>query len=91
MFFVLRTAFWIVAVSFLLNGGFLPSAARDHVPASARESAANVMSAVHGMSGLCERHKGACEIAGDTFDFAAGQASAAAHSVSQALDKHHQD
>jgi hypothetical protein len=91
VFFLLRSAFWIVAVSFLLNGGYLPSAAQHHVPASARESAAKVVSAVGSMRGLCARHQGACEVAGDTFDFAAGQATAAAHSLSKAIDKHHTD
>ena len=88
MFFLLRSAFWIVAVSFLLNGGTLPSTADDHVPASARESAAKVVSAVEGMHNLCARHKGACEAAGDTFAFAKGQVVAAAHSLSKTLDKH---
>ena len=87
MFFLLRSAFWIVAVSFLLNGGVLPSIAEEHIPASARQSAANVVSALDSMRGLCTRHKGACEAAGDAVNFAAGQASAAAHSLSSVLDK----
>ena len=91
MFFLLRSAFWIVAVSFLLNGGSLPSAADDHVPASARESAAKVVSAVEGMRNICGRHKGACEAAGDAFTFAEGQAAAAAHSLSKPLDKRAQE
>jgi len=91
VFFLLRSAFWIVVVSFLLNGGSLPSVADDHVPASARESAAKVVSAVSSMRNICARHKGACEAAGDTLAFAEGQAAAAAHSISKALDKHRQD
>ena len=91
MLFLLRSAFWIIAVSFLLNGGYLPSGASDHIPASAHESAAKVVSAVSSMHNLCARHKGACEAAGATFTFAEGQVAAAAHSLSQALDKHHQD
>ena len=91
MFFLLRSAFWIVAVSFLLNGGSLPSVADDNVPVSARESAAKVVTAVAGMRNICARHKGACEAAGDTFKFAEGQVAAAAHSFSQAIDKHSRD
>jgi len=89
--FLLRSAFWIVAVSFLLNGGSLPSSSDDHVPASARESAAKVVSAVTGMRNLCTRHRGACDAAGDTFEFAKGQVGAAAHSLSDALNKRNKD
>jgi hypothetical protein len=86
LFFVLRSAFWIVVMSFLLNGGRNADWA-NIVPSSARQSAANVVLAVGTFHGFCNEHKTACDVTADVLDFARNQAAAAATYVGEILDR----
>jgi hypothetical protein len=87
VFFLLRSAFWIVAVSFLLNGGTLPNAANERIPASARESAAKVVTAVQSLHNACDRHRGTCDAVGGALDFAKIEAEAAGKALIHAANQ----
>ena len=87
MLLPLRSAFWIIVVSFLLNGGSLPGSVKQHIPASARQSAAEVVSAMTNLRDVCDEHRGMCDIARASFDFAGHQLGAATESISKAFDK----
>lgn len=59
VFFVLRAAFWVIAISFLINCA-LPRSLSRHVPKSARTSAAEVVADVGALPKFCARHQPAC-------------------------------
>jgi hypothetical protein len=83
--FMLRTAFWIVVVAFLIDGG--STTWTKDMPASAKESASHVVAAVGKARGFCDEHRTACDAAGQAFDFARREISAAAIFVGQTLSK----
>jgi hypothetical protein len=83
--FVLRAAFWIVLMAFLIDGG--TSAWTTDVPASAKQSASHVVAAVGTFRGFCNDHQSACNVAGGAVDFARQEVAAAATYVGQALSK----
>lgn len=83
--FVLRTAFWIVLMAFLIDGGSL--AWNNVVPPSAKQSAAHVVKAVGSLRGFCNQHGAVCDAAGGALDFARREAAAAATYVGEALSK----
>ena len=85
MFFLLRSAFWIVLVSFAIECGFIPGA-----PADARASASQVVVAVENAPLICQDQPMLCSLASAGASFASEALRIAGNSLAAEYQRRHQ-